>query len=162
MDLPFLFVIGRDIAGMVERTGAGVTRFGGRQGSFAELAAVREDLLYALPDPVDFAAMAALAHSGLAACLVNRIVVMSGLGARPVLPAGALYVRDISIRGFAITYATVAEMRACADRLNALAEAGRLNAKVAITLPLSEARRAHEMIEDRDLRLDGKIIMIPA
>jgi NADPH:quinone reductase-like Zn-dependent oxidoreductase len=52
-------------------------------------------------------------------------------------------------------------VRACADRLNALAEAGRLNAKVAITLPLSEARRAHEMIEDRDLRLDGKIIVIP-
>ena len=97
MDLPLPFVIGRDLAGVVEWTGAGVTRFDGRQGSFAELAAVREELLYALPDPVDFAAMAALAHSGLAACLVNRIVVMSGLGARPVLPAGALYVRDISI-----------------------------------------------------------------
>jgi NADPH2:quinone reductase len=49
------------IAGVVERTGAGVTRFkpgdrvwcnnqgvDGPQGSFAELAAVREDLLYAL------------------------------------------------------------------------------------------------------------------
>ena len=69
MDLPFPFVIGRDLAGVVERTGAGVTRFGGRQGNFAELAAVREELLYALPDPVDFAAMAALAHSGLTACL---------------------------------------------------------------------------------------------
>jgi NADPH:quinone reductase-like Zn-dependent oxidoreductase len=52
-------------------------------------------------------------------------------------------------------------MRACADRLNALAEAGRLSAKIAITLPLSEARRAHEMIEDKDLRLDGKIIVVP-
>jgi NADPH:quinone reductase-like Zn-dependent oxidoreductase len=52
-------------------------------------------------------------------------------------------------------------MRACADRLNALAEAGHLSAKVAITLPLSEARRAHEMIEDKDLRLDGKIIVVP-
>ena len=51
--------------------------------------------------------------------------------------------------GFAITYATVAEMRACADRLNALAETRHLSTKVAITLPLSEARRAHEMIEDR-------------
>jgi NADPH:quinone reductase-like Zn-dependent oxidoreductase len=86
---------------------------------------------------------------------------MSGLDARPVLPVGALYVKDISITGFAITYATVAEMRACADRLNALAEAGRRSAKIAITLPLSEARRAHEMIEDKDLRLDGKIIVVP-
>jgi hypothetical protein len=40
-------------------------------------------------------------------------------------------------------------MRACADRLNALAETRHLSTKVAITLPLSEARRAHEMIEDR-------------
>jgi len=275
MDLPFPFVIGRDLAGVVQRTGAGVTRFkagdrvwcnnqgiDGRQGSFAELAAVREDLLYALPDTVDFAAMAALAHSGLTACLgierigglsagqvilVNggagnvgraltqiaaglgarviatagtkeglatcradgadaaldyrspsldaelsaaapdgidvtwdtsgrqdldvalrhlrrrgRIVVMSGLGARPVLPIGALYVKDISITGFAITYATVEEMRACADRINALAASGRLSAKVARTLPLSEARRAHELIEAKDVRLDGKIIVIPA
>ena len=81
--------------------------------------------------------------------------------ARPVLPVGALYVKDISIAGFAITYATIAEMRACADRLNALTAAGHLSAKVAITLPLSEARRAHEMIEDKDLRLDGKIIVVP-
>src|SRR5260370_23452429 len=83
MDLPFAFVIGRDLASVVERTGAGVTRFDGRQSSFAELAAVREDLLYALPDPVDFAAMAALAHSGLTACLgIERI---GGLSPGPVV-----------------------------------------------------------------------------
>ena len=52
-------------------------------------------------------------------------------------------------------------MRACADRLNALAETRHLSTKVAITLPLSEARRTYEMIEDKDLRLDGKIIVIP-
>ena len=274
MDLPFPFVIGRDLAGVVERTGAGVTRFkagdrvwcnnqgiDGRQGSFAELAAVREDLLYALPDAVDFAAMMALAHSGLTACLGierigglsagqlvlvaggagnvgravtqvaaglgarviatagseegraicradgaeaaldyrspsleaelgaaapdgidvywdtsgrqdlefalrhmrrgGRIVVMSGLAARPVLPVGALYVKDIAIIGIAITYATSAEMRASADRLNTLAAAGRLRARVARTLPLSEARHAHELIEAKDVRLDGKIIVLP-
>jgi len=69
--------------------------------------------------------------------------------------------RDISITGLAITYATDAEMRACAQRINALAEAGRLTAKVARTLPLAEARRAHELIEDKDRRVDGKIIAIP-
>lgn len=274
MDLPFPFIIGRDLAGVVERAGRDVTRFkpgdrvwcnnqgiDGRQGTFAEFTAVREDLLYALPDAVSFDAMAALAHSGLTACLgiermgglqpgqvvmVNggagnvgraltqvatglgarviatagsdegratcradgavaaldyrspaleaelraaapegidvywdmsgrqdlglalrhlrrggRITVMSGLDARPVLPIGSLYVKDISIVGFAITYATPAEMRACADRINGLAAAGQLKARVAITLPLSQARQAHLLIEDKAARLDGKIIVVP-
>jgi NADPH2:quinone reductase len=274
MDLPFPFVIGRDLAGVVERTGPGVARFrpddrvwcnnqgiDGRQGTFAEFTAVHEDLLYVLPDSVDFVAMAALAHSGLTACLgieraggvkrgqillvnggagnvgraltqiasglgvhviatagseqgrgtcladgavatldyrspsldddlkrvapegidvywdmsgrqdlefalrhmrrAGRIVVMSGLGARPVLPMGSLYINDISIVGFAITYATAAELRACADRLNELAASGRLKARVARTLPLSRAREAHELIEAKDQRLDGKIIVVP-
>jgi NADPH:quinone reductase-like Zn-dependent oxidoreductase len=91
----------------------------------------------------------------------GRIVVMSGLGAKPILPVGALYVNDISIVGFAITYATPAEMRACADRINALAAAGRLHAKVARTMSLAEARQAHMLIEDKTARLDGKIIVIP-
>ncbi|CAN5907229.1 zinc-binding dehydrogenase [soil metagenome] len=274
MALPFPFVIGRDLAGVVERTGAGVSRFkpgdrvwcnnqgiDGRQGTFADFTAVREDLLYALPDAVSFEAMAALAHSGLTACLgiermggltagqvvmVNggagnvgraltqvatglgarviatagseggratcradgavaaldyrspaleaelraaapegidvywdmsgrqdldfalrqlrrggRIVVMSGLGAQPQLPIGALYVKDISIIGFAITYATPIEMRACADRINTLAASGILKARVARTLPLSDARQAHLLIEDKTQRLDGKIIVVP-
>jgi len=37
----------------------------------------------------------------------------------------------------------------------------RLGARVARTLPLSEARRAHELIEAKDVRLDGKIIVLP-
>lgn len=274
MTLPFPFVIGRDLAGVVERTGAGVTRFkpgdrvwcnnqgvDGRQGTFAEFAAVREDLLYAMPDAVDFADIVVLVHSGLTVCLgferigglepgqvvlVNggagnvgralvqvatglgarviatagseeghatcradgaaaaldyksasladelrvaapdgvdvwwdtsgrqdlefalghmrrrgHIVVMSGLGARPVLPIGALYVKDISITGFAITYATVAEMRAASERINTLAAAGKLRTRVAQILPLAEARRAHELIEAKDARLDGKLIVKP-
>jgi NADPH:quinone reductase len=274
MELPFPFIIGRDLAGVVERIGAGATRFRagdrvwcnnqgihGRQGTFAEFAAVRQDLLYALPDHVDFSAMMTLAHSGLTACLglaraggvepgqvvlVNggagnvgravvqiaaglgarviatagseegratcrgdgaaavldyrspsldadlgtaapdgvdlwwdtsgrqdfefalphlrrrgRIVVMSGLSARPVLPVGALYVNDISIVGFAITYASEAEMRAAAERMAALAAAGRLRGRVARTLTLDQARLAHELIEAKVTRLEGKIVVIP-
>ena len=99
----------------------------------------------------------ALRHMRRGGC----IVVMSGLGARPVLPIGSLYVNDVSIVGFAITYATAAEMRVCAARINELAATGRLKAKVARTLPLSQARRAHELIEAKDQRLDGKIIVVP-
>ncbi len=274
MDLPLPFIIGRDLAGTVEAVGAAVRRFAigdrvwcnnqgidGRQGSFAAFAAVREDLLYALPDPVGFEDMMALAHSGLTACLgierigglapgqvlfVNggagnvgrvlvqvaaglgarviatagtaagrdacladgaavaldyrsptlgdelraaapegidvawdlsgrqdlgfalahlrrrgRIVVMSGLGARPVLPVGALYVNDITIVGFAITYASVEEMQACAGRINTLAASGRLRGVIARRLPLSAAREAHRLIEDKSVRLDGKIVVVP-
>lgn len=91
----------------------------------------------------------------------GRIVVMSGLGAQPVLPVGALYVHDISIIGFAITYATVAEMRACAERINELAATGRLRGAIARRLPLSQAREAHRLIEDKAVRLDGKIVVVP-
>ena len=274
MDLPFPFVIGRDLAGTVEAVGSAVRGFAagdrvwcnnqgidGRQGSFAAFSAVREDLLYALPAAVGFEDIMAVAHAGLTACLgiermgglaagqvvfVNggagnvgralvqvatglgarviatagtdagratcradgavaaldyrspaladdlraaapdgidvywdlsgrqdlafalahlrrrgRIVVMSGLGAQPVLPVGALYVNDVSIVGFAITYATVDEMRRCADRINALAADGRLRGAIARRLPLSQAREAHRLLEDKSVRLDGKIIVVP-
>lgn len=274
MTLPFPFVLGRDLAGVVERTTAGTKRFkpgdrvwcnnqgiGGRQGSFAEFAAVREELLYPLPGPVDFLSVAALAHSGLTVhlglsrigglsagqtvfvnggagsvgraltqvatgmgarviatagteggrttCLTDgavsaidyksptldaelramapegidvwwdastqqdlefalrhmrrrgRIVMMPGLGARPILPVDRLSEYDISIVAFAVANASVAEMRAAAEHINALAAADKLRARVARTFALRDARLAHEMVENRDRRLDGKIIVVP-
>jgi NADPH:quinone reductase-like Zn-dependent oxidoreductase len=63
---PFPFVVGRDLVGSVAAVGAGVTGFaagdrvwcnslghGGRQGSFAEYAAVPAERLYHLPDRAD-------------------------------------------------------------------------------------------------------------
>jgi NADPH2:quinone reductase len=84
MPLPKLFIIGCDLAGTVDAVGPGATRFKvgervwgsnqgllGRQGTFAEYAAVHEDWLYRTPDnvPDTIAAAAALvgitAHLGL-------------------------------------------------------------------------------------------------
>lgn len=84
-ELPFPFVIGRDLVGIVEEVGKGASRFApgdrvwtnslgydGRQGSFAEYASVEEARLYLLPggvDPVDAVAVlhyAATAFAGLA------------------------------------------------------------------------------------------------
>jgi NADPH2:quinone reductase len=80
--LPRPFIIGRDLVGVVDAVGAGVTRFapgqrvwsnnqgyGGRQGTFAEFVSVDEELLYPLPDGVNEQEAVASVHSALTACL---------------------------------------------------------------------------------------------
>jgi NADPH2:quinone reductase len=82
MPLPFPFVTGCDLAGTVERVGPGAGRFQpgdrvwgsnqgllGRQGTFAEYAAVAEDWLYPTPDNVADTTAAAVALVGITAHL---------------------------------------------------------------------------------------------
>jgi hypothetical protein len=79
---PFPFVVGRDLVGTVAAVGAGVAGFaagdrvwcnslghGGRQGSFAEYAAVPAERLYHLPDGADPAAAVAWFHPAATAYL---------------------------------------------------------------------------------------------
>jgi NADPH2:quinone reductase len=91
-DLPFPFIVGRDMAGVVRTVGSAVRRFvpgdrvwcnnqghHGRQGTFAELVAVPEDLLYPLPPGVDDRAAVAFVHSGLKACIgLQAVALRSG------------------------------------------------------------------------------------
>jgi NADPH:quinone reductase len=80
--LPFPFIPGCDFAGVVEQLGKGVTRFKagdrvwgsnqgllGRQGTFAEYAAVHEQCLYPIPDSVSEEMAAAVALVGITAHL---------------------------------------------------------------------------------------------
>jgi NADPH:quinone reductase-like Zn-dependent oxidoreductase len=67
----------------------------------------------------------------------GRIVLMSGLGARPQLPVGPLYTRDGRIVGFVISNASVPE----------LADAREIDA-----LPLAAAAEAHRRLESGQLR----------
>ena len=82
MPLPRPFIVGCDLAGVVERVGPEAKRFKpgmrvwgsdqgllGRQGTFAEFAAVDEDLLYPTPDGVSDEAAAACALVGITAHL---------------------------------------------------------------------------------------------
>src|SRR5260370_28242590 len=82
MKLPRPFVIGCDLAGVVEAVGPAVSRFKvgdrvwgsnqgllGRQGTFAELAAVAEDRLYPIPEGVADTQAAAVALVGITAHL---------------------------------------------------------------------------------------------
>lgn len=79
---PFPFVIGRDLAGTVAAVGTGAAGFavgdrvwanslghGGRQGSFAQYAAVPADRLYHLPSGVDPMQAVGLAHMAATAYL---------------------------------------------------------------------------------------------
>lgn len=82
MELPKPFVVGCDLAGVVESVGADVTRFKpgdrvwgsnqgllSRQGTFAEFAAVEECFLYPTPDGVGDEQAAAIALVGVTAHL---------------------------------------------------------------------------------------------
>jgi NADPH2:quinone reductase len=97
MELPFPFVVGRDVAGVVQAVGSAVTRFHpgdrvwcnnqgyhGRQGTFAMYVAVSERLLYPLPAGVNDPEAVAFVHSGLTACL--------GLGRADRRPGASLFV----------------------------------------------------------------------
>jgi NADPH:quinone reductase len=93
MDLPKPFIPGCDLAGVVEKTGPNVKRFKpgdrvwasnqgrhGRQGTFAEFAAVDEPWLYAIPNGVSDEAAAACALVSLTAYLglMNHAKLQSG------------------------------------------------------------------------------------
>jgi NADPH2:quinone reductase len=82
MPLPRPFIVGSDLAGVVERAGPEAKRFKpgtrvwasdqgmlGRQGTFAEYAVVEEDFLYPTPDGVSDEAAAACALVGITAHL---------------------------------------------------------------------------------------------
>ena len=82
MPLPKPYIVGCDLAGVVEKLGPTAKRFQvgdrvwgsdqglmGRQGTFAEYAAVEEDLLYPTPDGVGDEAAAACALVGITAHL---------------------------------------------------------------------------------------------
>jgi NADPH:quinone reductase len=82
MPTPFPFVVGCDLAGVVEKVGPQAERFKvgmrvwgsnqgllGRQGTFAEFAAVDEDYLYPTPDGVSDETAAACALVGITAHL---------------------------------------------------------------------------------------------
>lgn len=84
--LPFPFVIGRDLVGMVVATGPGVSRFrigdrvwsnslghDGRQGAAAEYAVVGADRLYRAPAGVDPVPLVAVVHPATTAYLALHV-----------------------------------------------------------------------------------------
>lgn len=88
----------------------------------------------------------------------GRIVLMSGMGARPQLPVGPLYTRDGSIAGFAISNASLAELSDAARTVNQIAAQRALAARELEVLPLSAAADAHRRLETGQAR--GKRLVL--
>jgi len=93
-----------------------------------------------------------LAHGG-------QVIAMAAMDAQPTLPVGLLYTRDASVRGFAISNASVDDLAAAATSINQLLATGRLTGRVGATFHLAQSRQAHEALESRAVR--GRILVIP-
>ena len=124
-----------------------------------ELAPDGVDVLWETRRETDFVwAIGLLAKRG-------RMVVMAGRDARPVLPVGALYVKDCSVHGFAMFNYPAAEQRQCGDDINRWMAEGKLKANIDRVLPLSEAAAAHRLQEENTIglagTLAGKIVLKP-
>lgn len=89
-----------------------------------------------------------------------RVIVTAGLkSADPTLPVGGLYMKDASLRGFAISNASVADLAEAAKAINGMLAAGRLPARVGATYHLADAGQAHRDLESRAVH--GRLLLMP-
>jgi NADPH:quinone reductase len=271
IELPTPFIIGRDLVGTVERIGSSVTGFtlgervwcnnqgyAGRQGSFAEYAAVDESLLYKLPSGVDELQAVSFVHAALTASVGmkkialqpgdslfvqggagnvgsailqlaraggirtfatagnadglawchklgaevaidyhnseeldkavrrfapegvtaywdtsghhnfeqavawlghhGRLVLMSGLNAKPVFPVGGFYTKNCTLYGFTVTSLTPDELRLHAAAINDWFASGELQVRIDRVLSLADAAEAHRLVEAPGA-VTGKIVI---
>jgi NADPH2:quinone reductase len=95
----------------------------------------------------------------------GRMIVMAGRDAKPLFPVGPFYVKDCSLRGFAMFNTPASEQHAAAADINRWAAEGRLRARIDRVLPLSETAQAHRLQEESTLRqsgaLAGKLVLRP-
>ena len=90
----------------------------------------------------------------------GRVVLLAGARSTPVLPAGRLYMKDCSIRGFVISHATSAELAEAAVALNRLMATGRLRPRAVERFPLTAAASVHTRLERGELR-GRRAVLIP-
>jgi NADPH:quinone reductase-like Zn-dependent oxidoreductase len=90
----------------------------------------------------------------------GRIVVMSGMGARPELPVGGLYTRDERIIGFAISNARVSELADAAARIEQLLGEGALAPRSVQRLGLDDAVDAHRRLESGEVH-GARLVLHP-
>jgi NADPH2:quinone reductase len=88
----------------------------------------------------------------------GRIVVIAGRAAKPPLPFGSFYPRDLSILGFAMFNASAKEQRTCAEDINRWLANGALKPLIGGTFPLAETAAAHRFLEENTLHSTGTLV----
>jgi NADPH2:quinone reductase len=95
----------------------------------------------------------------------GTIVLMAGREARPPFPTGPFYVKQCRMIGVVMFKGTPAELQIAADAVGDMLAAGQLRAPIAVRMPLSQARQAHQLQEsatvERSTDLSGKIVLEP-
>lgn len=77
----------------------------------------------------------------------GRLVLLAGMHTRAVLPVGALYTRDRSVIGFAISQADAGELAEAAGHVGRMLAEKRLAPRRVEVLPLAAAAEAHRRVE---------------
>ncbi|MFK4547398.1 NADPH:quinone reductase-like Zn-dependent oxidoreductase [Streptomyces tendae] len=91
----------------------------------------------------------------------GRLVAMVGLGSGPsALSVGALYTKDASVVGFAISNATTADLAEAARGVVGVLTDTPWRPRIAGRLPLSQAAEAHRRLEAGDVR--GRLVLTPS
>lgn len=92
---------------------------------------------------------------------IGATVLITAAAASPApLPAREFYTGDVSVRGFAISNASVAALAEAAHAINAGLCAGVLRGRAGTRLPLSRAAEAHRLQEHGQTG-GGRIIVVP-
>ncbi len=77
----------------------------------------------------------------------GRIVITAGREPQPSTPLWSLYTRDISVIGFVISLATVAELADAARAINRRIGGPGFATRIADAFPLTETAKAHTLVE---------------
>lgn len=88
----------------------------------------------------------------------GRFILMSGSGSTPPFPVGTFYNKECTLKGLTILMASPIELRQCADLINMCMERNQLKGKIAQVLPMSDAAKAHAMMEAKP-EVWGKIVL---
>ena len=95
----------------------------------------------------------------------GRIILMAGRDSRPEFPVGPFYVKDLRAIGFAMFNASPVEQRTSATELNRMLADGSYKPLIGVTMSMSEAAKAHQLLEENTLKsartLSGKIVLKP-
>jgi NADPH2:quinone reductase len=176
--------VGSCVVQLAKATGAFVVTTGGNDESLAICKKLGADLAlnYHAPNIDDQLRAFSLPHGGIQLWVETqreptldrtislmaprgRIMLMAGRQARPELPVGPFYVKDLRLIGFSMFNGTPEEQRHAAEGLNALYELNRWRPQIGRVMPLSEAAAAHQLQEENTITkqgtLRGKIVLEP-